>query len=256
MPGLFPKLNIQSVEHCGLWAAYIRSQHSMWVWHMLHRRTRLPIEARIYERKYNLYQGFVRFEVFMVVTLRNAVSWDVTLCGSCKNREAIRSSETSVLLNVKQLSVTSRSPTDEPLPLTSPCSPQPCLQQQNQRNSSDFQAFTTLQSGQKRIQLTMHLCCDTATRIWSKLQAPSPLLVVSCGHLYKEFLKIIRMLLLPVNSKKESSALQIQGLQTRECEMQTKKSQGAPKTTTGRPFSSNLTITDLFFVAAVRHNTE
>jgi hypothetical protein len=27
----------------------------------------------------------VKFEVFTVVTMKNAVLWDVTLCGSCKN---------------------------------------------------------------------------------------------------------------------------------------------------------------------------
>jgi hypothetical protein len=29
---------------------------------------------------------FVRFEVFMAVTMKNGVFWDVTPCGSCKNR--------------------------------------------------------------------------------------------------------------------------------------------------------------------------
>jgi hypothetical protein len=29
---------------------------------------------------------FVRFEVFTAVTVKNAVFWDVTPCGSCKNR--------------------------------------------------------------------------------------------------------------------------------------------------------------------------
>jgi hypothetical protein len=28
----------------------------------------------------------VRFEVLMAVTKKNGVFWDVTLCGSCKNR--------------------------------------------------------------------------------------------------------------------------------------------------------------------------
>jgi hypothetical protein len=28
--------------------------------------------------------GNVRFEVFTAVTMKNGVSWDVTLCGSCK----------------------------------------------------------------------------------------------------------------------------------------------------------------------------
>jgi hypothetical protein len=28
----------------------------------------------------------VRFEVFMAVTMKYGVFWDVTLCGSCKNR--------------------------------------------------------------------------------------------------------------------------------------------------------------------------
>jgi hypothetical protein len=30
--------------------------------------------------------AFVRFEVFMVVTMKNAVFWDITLCGFCKNQ--------------------------------------------------------------------------------------------------------------------------------------------------------------------------
>jgi hypothetical protein len=29
---------------------------------------------------------YVRFEVFTAVTLKNGVFWDVTPCGSCKNR--------------------------------------------------------------------------------------------------------------------------------------------------------------------------
>jgi hypothetical protein len=29
---------------------------------------------------------YVRFEVFTAVTMKNAVFWDVTQCGSCKNR--------------------------------------------------------------------------------------------------------------------------------------------------------------------------
>jgi heterodisulfide reductase subunit C len=29
---------------------------------------------------------YVRFEVFTAVTMKNGVLWDVTTCGSCKNR--------------------------------------------------------------------------------------------------------------------------------------------------------------------------
>jgi hypothetical protein len=32
------------------------------------------------------YLKFVRFEVFTAVTMKNGVFWDVTPCGSCKNR--------------------------------------------------------------------------------------------------------------------------------------------------------------------------
>jgi hypothetical protein len=31
-------------------------------------------------------KGIVRFEVFTAVTMKNAVFWDVTSCGFCKNR--------------------------------------------------------------------------------------------------------------------------------------------------------------------------
>jgi hypothetical protein len=31
-------------------------------------------------------ENYVRFEVFTAVTTKNGVFWDVSLCGSCKNR--------------------------------------------------------------------------------------------------------------------------------------------------------------------------
>jgi hypothetical protein len=31
-------------------------------------------------------RNYVRFEVFMAVTMKNGVFWDVTPCGSCKNQ--------------------------------------------------------------------------------------------------------------------------------------------------------------------------
>jgi hypothetical protein len=34
----------------------------------------------------DMFRGNVRFEVIMAVTMKNAVFWDVTLRGSCKNR--------------------------------------------------------------------------------------------------------------------------------------------------------------------------
>jgi uncharacterized protein with PIN domain len=34
---------------------------------------------------HNIHEN-ARFEVFMAVTTKNAVFWDVTQCGSCKNR--------------------------------------------------------------------------------------------------------------------------------------------------------------------------
>jgi hypothetical protein len=33
-----------------------------------------------------VHNYYVRFEVFMAVTMKNGVFWDVTPCGSCKNR--------------------------------------------------------------------------------------------------------------------------------------------------------------------------
>jgi hypothetical protein len=33
-----------------------------------------------------LSYNHTRFEVFMAMTMKNGVSWDVTLCGSYKNR--------------------------------------------------------------------------------------------------------------------------------------------------------------------------
>jgi hypothetical protein len=36
--------------------------------------------------KETMYIRNVRFEVFMAVTMKKGVFWDVTPCGSCKNR--------------------------------------------------------------------------------------------------------------------------------------------------------------------------
>jgi hypothetical protein len=33
-----------------------------------------------------IWKKYVRFEVFTAVTMKNCVFWDVTPCGSCKNR--------------------------------------------------------------------------------------------------------------------------------------------------------------------------
>jgi hypothetical protein len=41
----------------------------------------------------------VRFEIFIAVTMKNAVFWDIMPCGSCRNG---RSSETSVLTRTTQ----------------------------------------------------------------------------------------------------------------------------------------------------------
>jgi hypothetical protein len=65
---------------------------------------------------------YVRFEVFTAVTMKNGVFWDVTPCGSCKNRhfrgiapsppiivtlmkQALSSSETSVLARATQRNI-------------------------------------------------------------------------------------------------------------------------------------------------------
>jgi hypothetical protein len=37
-------------------------------------------------RKRQLKSNYVRFEVSTAVTMKNAVFWEVTPCGSCKNR--------------------------------------------------------------------------------------------------------------------------------------------------------------------------
>jgi hypothetical protein len=54
---------------------------------------RAPVKATMIDRgKYitsvtgNKLWEIVRFEVFTAVTMKNGVFWDVTPCGSCKNR--------------------------------------------------------------------------------------------------------------------------------------------------------------------------
>jgi hypothetical protein len=44
------------------------------------------LSLRIYAKELfvlKLLHSYVRFEVFTAVTMKNAVFWDVTLCGSC-----------------------------------------------------------------------------------------------------------------------------------------------------------------------------
>jgi hypothetical protein len=47
--------------------------------HQVYNTTKLATEI-------NCFINCVRFEVFTVVTMKNAVFWDVTPCGSCKNQ--------------------------------------------------------------------------------------------------------------------------------------------------------------------------
>jgi hypothetical protein len=42
-----------------------------------------PIQVRIKCSRHVLY---ITFEVFTTVTMKNGIIWDVTPCGSCKNR--------------------------------------------------------------------------------------------------------------------------------------------------------------------------
>jgi hypothetical protein len=44
-------------------------------------KTKEPLRGTRYNKREN-----VRFEVFKAVTMKNGVFWDVTPCGSCKNR--------------------------------------------------------------------------------------------------------------------------------------------------------------------------
>jgi hypothetical protein len=39
----------------------------------------------VYKVKNSSLMPKLRFEVFMVVTMKNAIFWDVMPCGSCKN---------------------------------------------------------------------------------------------------------------------------------------------------------------------------
>jgi hypothetical protein len=49
--------------------------------------SRQPMACRIREtRQRRLLGSYARFEVFTAVTMMNGVFWDVTPCGSCKNR--------------------------------------------------------------------------------------------------------------------------------------------------------------------------
>jgi hypothetical protein len=45
----------------------------------------VPSSLMIFEGLWSK-RGYVRFEVFTAVTMKNGVFWDVMPCGSCKNR--------------------------------------------------------------------------------------------------------------------------------------------------------------------------
>jgi hypothetical protein len=44
------------------------------------------LKSNVYVPNFNYSILFARFEVFTAVTMKNGVFWDVTPCGSCKNR--------------------------------------------------------------------------------------------------------------------------------------------------------------------------
>jgi hypothetical protein len=48
--------------------------------------TDLPTSNQCRNNKLEYMHSDVRFEVFTVVTMKNAIFWDVTSCGSCKNQ--------------------------------------------------------------------------------------------------------------------------------------------------------------------------
>jgi hypothetical protein len=37
-------------------------------------------------KSYNVFEVYVRFNVFTAVTMKNCIFWDVTSCGPCQNR--------------------------------------------------------------------------------------------------------------------------------------------------------------------------
>jgi hypothetical protein len=58
-------------------------QHSEITLHNVHR-----IKAELFCKAEDKFRNelLLRFEVFMAVTMKNAVFWGTTPCGSCKNR--------------------------------------------------------------------------------------------------------------------------------------------------------------------------
>jgi hypothetical protein len=62
------------------------SSHSEWhikIWYLPHRN---HITSTLRNQQVHFIYRFERIEVFMAVTMKNAVFWDVTPSGSCKNR--------------------------------------------------------------------------------------------------------------------------------------------------------------------------
>jgi hypothetical protein len=57
---------------------------SAYCWH--HRHLRADCLDNVGSSVWNNPKGCVRFQVFTAVTMKNGVFWDVTPCGSCKNR--------------------------------------------------------------------------------------------------------------------------------------------------------------------------
>jgi hypothetical protein len=64
------------------------------------------------------------------------------------------------------------------------------------------------------------------------------------------------MLQLPVCGERETPSYQLSGLQTRKGELQNKKLQRTPKTTTGRVFSSNITTPGVSIATALPGSTQ
>jgi hypothetical protein len=60
----------------------MKNKRTVWKWNL----SELAVVAKEHNGKKMILLLNVRYDVFTVMTMKNAVLWDVTPCGSCKNR--------------------------------------------------------------------------------------------------------------------------------------------------------------------------
>jgi hypothetical protein len=146
----------------------------------------------------------------------------------------------------------------ETLTKNSPYSSSPCPERQNPKRFSD--CHTTIRVEAYRAQNGPTQChnCQQIGHSWANCKQPPRCLWCGDGHLHKEHPEKENAASTPaccnyhLAEGEKVHPANYRGCRHAKEELQKRKSQRTPKTTTGRVFSSNLTTPGISFTAALR----